>query len=184
MGKLTLILGGARSGKSSYAERLALQHPGRVAYIATAQALDAEMQARITVHQQKRPASWQTLEIPQGIAEALQIQQVEADLFLLDCLTLLVSNRLIEAAGDLDQPDEAAASQAVETEIQQLIRCIHDSPAEWIIVSNEVGLGLVPPYPVGRLYRDLLGWANQRLATHANPVLFMIAGLPMRLSPA
>jgi len=183
MGKLTLILGGARSGKSTHAEKLAARHGSRVAYIATAQPLDAEMQARITAHRLKRPDSWQTFEIASGVGRALLENPPQAELILLDCLTLLVANRLLESAPDEDQPDEAAATTQVQSEIDDLLAVIQSSPAEWIVVSNEVGLGLVPPYPLGRIYRDLLGWANQRMARQAEQVIFMIAGQPMRLEP-
>jgi adenosylcobinamide kinase/adenosylcobinamide-phosphate guanylyltransferase len=181
MGKLTLILGGARSGKSTYAEKLAERNGGRVVYIATAQALDEEMQARIASHRQKRPDSWQTLEIPSGVGRTLLQDSTEADVILLDCITLLVANRLLQAAPDEDQPDEQSATAAIQTEVDDLLAAIQFSAAEWIVVSNEVGLGLVPPYPLGRIYRDLLGWANQRLARSADRVIFMIAGMPMRL---
>ena len=120
-----------------------------MAYIATAQALDEEMQARIAVHRQKRPDSWQTYEIPSGVGHALSENPPQAEVILLDCLTLLVANRLLEAAPDVDQPDEAAATTQVQNEIDDLLATIQSSPAEWIVVSNEVGLGLVPPYPLG-----------------------------------
>lgn len=183
MGRLTLILGGARSGKSTYAEKLAARHGGRVAYIATAQALDEEMQGRIAIHRQNRPNNWETLEISSRVGQTLAKSPPQAAVILLDCLTLLVANRLLEVVPDLDQPDEAAAMDQVQKEIDELLAEIQSSPADWIVVSNEVGLGLVPPYPLGRMYRDLLGWANQRLARRANRVVFMIAGMPMRLAP-
>jgi adenosylcobinamide kinase/adenosylcobinamide-phosphate guanylyltransferase len=179
MGKLTLILGGARSGKSSYAQRLAWQHTGPVIYIATAQALDAEMENRIENHRLDRPQGWITLEAPRGVAAVLQQQPVKGGVILLDCLTLLVTNLLISAAPDEDHPDEAAALQAVEGELEQLLPAIGASPADWIVVSNEVGLGLVPPYPLGRIYRDLLGRANQKLAATADEVFWMVAGIPV-----
>jgi adenosylcobinamide kinase/adenosylcobinamide-phosphate guanylyltransferase len=179
MGKLTLILGGARSGKSSYAQRLAWQHTGPVIYIATAQALDAEMENRIENHRLDRPQGWITLEAPRGVAAVLQQQPVKGGVILLDCLTLLVTNLLISAAPDEDHPDETAAQQAVEGELEQLLPAIGASPADWIVVSNEVGLGLVPPYPLGRIYRDLLGRANQKLAATADEVFWMVAGIPV-----
>jgi adenosylcobinamide kinase/adenosylcobinamide-phosphate guanylyltransferase len=186
MGKLTLILGGARSGKSRYAERLATQHGGQVLYIATAQPLDDEMAERIANHQKQRPANWQTLEISSAVAASLQSRIIQAELILVDCLTLLVSNLLLAVSSGTGEDltvDEEAASALVETEITRLLEVIRAIPAEWIIVSNEVGLGLVPPYPLGRVYRDLLGRANQRLASQADQVFFMIAGIPMRLAP-
>jgi len=178
MGKLTFILGGARSGKSAYAETLAAQQAGQVLYIATAQALDEEMQARIEAHRQKRPGGWQTLELASNVGGYLLAQPQTADLILLDCVTLLVSNLVLQAAPDLDHPDESSATKVVEAEIAKLLEAIRSIPAHWVVVSNEVGQGLVPPYPVGRLYRDVLGWANQRLAQAADGVIFMVAGLP------
>jgi adenosylcobinamide kinase/adenosylcobinamide-phosphate guanylyltransferase len=181
--KLTLILGGARSGKSTFAERLASRTGERVVYIATAQALDGEMTQRIAAHQQKRPQSWQTLEIAFNVGQRLLHNPPQADVIVLDCLTLLVSNALLAAAPDVDQPDERAAQAQVTSEIEALEAAMQSIPAAWIVVSNEVGMGLVPPYPLGRIYRDLLGWANQRLARRAEQVIFMLAGLPMRLKP-
>jgi adenosylcobinamide kinase/adenosylcobinamide-phosphate guanylyltransferase len=183
MGKLTLILGGARSGKSSFGERLAGQRGERVAYIATAQALDDEMAERITMHKNNRPAGWHTLEIPRNVGLSWTAQNVQADVALLDCITLLVTNILLETSPDVDAPDAPAASARVEAEIEQLLEAIRGSQASWIVVSNEVGMGLVPPYPSGRVYRDLLGWANQQLAAEADEVFFMLAGIPMRLTP-
>jgi len=190
MGKLTLLLGGARSGKSTYAEKLAARHSGPVVYIATAQALDDEMVQRIAAHRRKRPDDWQTLELPFGLGTGAGASDstaasamAAAQVVLLDCLTLLISNLILRTCPDLDQPDEAAATAAVQAELERLEQAIQNSPADWIIVSNEVGLGLVPPFPIGRIYRDLLGWANQRLARRADKVLFLIAGIPMRLVP-
>jgi adenosylcobinamide kinase/adenosylcobinamide-phosphate guanylyltransferase len=102
-----------------------------------------------------------------------------AEVVLLDCLTMLVTNVMLGASQDENEPDENAAAAAVEKEMEGLSAAIRNSPATWIIVSNEVGLGLVPPYPLGRLYRDLLGRANQKLASGADEVYFMIAGIPV-----
>jgi adenosylcobinamide kinase/adenosylcobinamide-phosphate guanylyltransferase len=181
MGKLTFILGGARSGKSRYAMQLARQHPGAVTYLATAQALDPEMDARIARHRQERPAGWQTLEIPTQVGVYLQHHPPEGSLILLDCLTMLVSNLLMQAGGAEDRPDEAGATQAIDAEVEALLGVIRSGPADWIVVSNEVGMGLVPPYPMGRLYRDLLGLANQRFAAQAAEFYFMVAGIPMKV---
>lgn len=182
MNDLTFILGGARSGKSAYAEQLAAQVPGRVLYIATAQALDDEMQARIAAHQGRRPSGWQTLELPAGVGRALLAAPPHADLILIDCLTLLVSNLVLKASPDMDHPDEPAATALVRTETDELLRAIRAIPARWLVVSNEVGQGLVPPYPAGRLYRDLLGWANQRFAQAAHKVIWMVAGIPVPIA--
>lgn len=181
MGKLTFILGGARSGKSALAQRLAGQRATRVAYVATAQALDSEMASRIAAHRRARPAQWLTLELPCGVGAALRREPPQADLVLLDCLTLLVSNALLAAAGDEQAPDESAVARAVEAEVSALLLAIQESSFEWIVVSNEVGMGLVPPYPLGRMYRDLLGKANVQLAQVASEAYFLIAGMPIPL---
>lgn len=181
MGKLTLILGGARSGKSTLAEKLAKQRGNRVIYVATAVAFDDEMATRIKNHRGKRPQSWITVETPTGISEAVQDHLDETDVILLDCLTLLVNNLFMKISGDPNHLDEAQFAAVVEAEIEAILQVIEGSPVAWIIVSNEVGMGLVPPYPLGRVYRDLLGYANQRLAAIADEVYLMVAGIGLPL---
>jgi adenosylcobinamide kinase/adenosylcobinamide-phosphate guanylyltransferase len=181
LSKLTLILGGARSGKSRHAENLAMKNGGRVVFIATAQPLDDEMEARIQHHREARLTSWSTLELPVGVGLTVMSNPPEVDLILLDCLTLLVSNAMLLVTGPDGRIDEQTATNLVEGEITDLIKAITAAQTDWIVVSNEVGMGLVPPYPLGRLYRDLLGRANQRLAAQADQVVFMIAGIPMTL---
>src|SRR5215212_2224370 len=173
--KLTLILGGARSGKSSYAQSLAEGTGKSVTFFATAQALDEEMSRRIQKHRAERPAGWESLEIPCELAS--HIQQIQSDVVILDCVTLLISNLLMQVVKD-DLVEEAPFMRAVQTEIEALIAAIRQESHEWFIISNEVGLGLVPPYQMGRVYRDALGWANQRLAREADKVVLMVAGIP------
>ena len=179
MGKLTLILGGARSGKSVHAEQLASKRGGNVAYIATAEALDEEMKSRIINHKKGRPSQWKTYEIPRGVGQAFREHAAQTDLVILDCLTMLVSNLLFYTSEGEQEPDERVASNLVKTELNELIAVIQDCDAAWLVVSNEVGLGLVPPYPLGRIYRDLLGRANQQLAAIADEVYLMVAGIPV-----
>jgi adenosylcobinamide kinase/adenosylcobinamide-phosphate guanylyltransferase len=176
MGKLTLLIGGARSGKSTLAEKLAAQLSDRVLYVATAIPFDDEMELRIKKHKKQRPHSWKTMEIPTGIGKALQSEVQSFDVILLDCITLLVNNLFMECSVDPDDPDESKISQAIVHEMDEIEALIKSSAVNWILVSNEVGLGLVPPYPLGRLYRDFLGWANQRLVSLADEVYLMIAG--------
>ena len=176
MGKLTLILGGARSGKSTYAEKIAADNGGdSVLYVATAQAFDEEMQVRIEKHRAERPTSWRTVESPTGAGDAILAAAGDEQVILVDCLTVLVSNMLLK----FEDPFADAVTASVQDEVDKLLNCAEKLEANIIIVSNEVGLGLVPPYPLGRAYRDLLGKANQRLAARADKVLFMVAGLPM-----
>jgi adenosylcobinamide kinase/adenosylcobinamide-phosphate guanylyltransferase len=175
MSTLTLILGGARSGKSSHAERLAEGTGKSVMFLATAQALDEEMSTRIQKHRAERPAGWETLEIPFNLA--VYAPEIQSDVVLLDCVTLLVSNLLMQFVKD-DLVDEGPFLLAVQKEIGDLIAAIRERDQEWFIISNEVGLGLVPAYQMGRVYRDALGWANQCLAREADRVIFMVAGIP------
>ena len=172
---LILILGGARSGKSTYAESLAAETGRHVLYVATAEARDQEMAVRIEAHRGARPAAWQTLEAPHNVGAALAAVADRPDAILLDCLTLLVSNILLAKES---QPAEKI-EKAVQTEIEAILVARKRLDVPLIVVSNEVGLGLVPPYAVGRLYRDVLGRANQQLAAFADRVLFMVAGLPV-----
>lgn len=179
MGKrLTLILGGARSGKSSYAQRLAAEHGSAIVYVATAEAGDGEMADRIAAHRAERPVHWQTLEAPRTVGAAIRSGVGQADVILIDCLTLLANNVIVPLPESVTAHE---AEAALNVEIEELLGVYHQSAAEWIIVSNEVGLGLVPPYPLGRVYRDALGRANQRLAAMADEVLFMVAGLPLKV---
>lgn len=176
--QLTLILGGARSGKSTYAEKLASERGQQVLYVATAQAWDEEMALRIANHRTQRPSTWSTVEAPHdvGAAIATASQHHNPDVILLDCLTLLASNIIIALP---ETVNELEASAALQVEVDALRTAYTHSDAQWIIVSNEVGLGIVPAYPLGRVYRDALGRANQQLAALADEVLFMVAGLPL-----
>lgn len=180
---LTLILGGARSGKSTYAEALAPKLGRHILYVATAEALDDEMRARVAAHQSHRPPDWSTLEAPLHVGEALcsNPDASDADVILLDCLTLLVSNTILAGGADAPEPDVEAAWVMVEAEIEALLVAHLQLGAHLIIVSNEVGLGVVPPYSLGRTYRDCLGRANQSLAHLADHAILLVAGLPVDL---
>ncbi len=172
---LTLILGGARSGKSTYAEKMIQKAGGSVLYVATAVPFDEEMSQRIVRHQAERPSHWLTLEAPTQTGSAVAAAQ-PTDWVLLDCLTVLANNII----APLPEPITVAdAEKILNAEIDSLLAAYQTSSSNWVIVSNEVGLGIVPAYPLGRVYRDAVGRANQRLAAVANQVLFMVAGLPM-----
>lgn len=171
---LTLILGGARSGKSSFAEQIAREAGKSVLFIATATAGDGEMAERIRNHQASRPAEWHTLEMPHDIGRNLAAPI--AEVVIVDCITLLVSNILFSLSENT--PTEVVIHK-LQVEIDELIAAQARIGGQWLLVSNEVGLGLVPPYPLGRVYRDALGWANQALARAAQRVIFMVAGIPM-----
>ncbi len=189
MGKLTLILGGARSGKSSYAEKRAKELGGdNVLYVATSQIKDGEMQERVDKHRADRPSAWGTVEAPRNVAQALG-QERPVDVILLDCVTFLVANHLMDAAAPEDDlfddpsadPFDKQIEAAVVAEVESLLEYVRENDVELLAVSNEVGMGLVPAYELGRAYRDVLGRANQILARHADEVLFFVAGLPMKV---
>lgn len=169
---LTLLTGGARSGKSAIAVRRARAHHGPVVFVATGEARDAEMATRIARHQAERPASWGTVEAPRDLADAVAAQPRDA-LLLVDCLSLWVSNLL--ERGD----DEAAVTEHAEL----LARCCADRAAPSIVVTNEVGLGLVPMHPLGRAYRDALGRVNATVAGHADLVQLVVVGRTLTLDP-
>jgi adenosylcobinamide kinase/adenosylcobinamide-phosphate guanylyltransferase len=164
-GLITLVLGGARSGKSRYAEGLITQSPKPWIYVATAEALDDEMAERITAHRARRDAGWQTLEAPHDLAAA--VGQAPADAALLvDCLTLWLSN-LMERGFD------------IEAEMARLEEALAARKGPTVLVSNEVGLGIVPDNTLARRFRDLQGELNQRLAVQATRVVMMVAGIPI-----
>jgi len=190
MGKLILILGGARSGKSSYAERLVRESGGdQVLYVATARAGDDEMRERVIKHQQSRPAAWRTLEAEENIGAAILASADDAKAILVDCLTVLVANCLLAVAGPEDDPFDAPSDdpfqkgieERVKTEVEGIVGCARQLDADIVVVSNEVGMGVVPPYELGRAYRDLLGRANQIMAHHADEVFLLVAGIPMKV---
>jgi adenosylcobinamide kinase/adenosylcobinamide-phosphate guanylyltransferase len=179
-GRLTLLLGGARGGKSAYALRLAHESErvfGReVCYIATAQGLDEDMTARIARHRTERPAHWRTIEEPCQIDEALR-QAHGAGIVVVDCLTLFVSNWLMR------YEDEHECEKFVRSVTRNFLELARTREQTIICVSNEVGLGVVPEARLGRTFRDLLGRVNQDFAAAADEVYLLVAGLPLQLKP-
>jgi adenosylcobinamide kinase/adenosylcobinamide-phosphate guanylyltransferase len=164
-----LVLGGARSGKSRHAVELATGRGGRVAFLATARALDDDMAARIARHRAERPAGWTTLEEPEDVVAACRRAAAAHDLVVVDCVTVWVAS-LMER-GD----DDAAVLAAADA----LVKLIQERLVSMLLVSNEVGEGVHPPTGLGRRFRDLLGLTNQRLASAADRVTLMVAGLPL-----
>lgn len=170
--KLVLFLGGARSGKSTSAERYAAAQARPTVYVATAEAGDQEMAERITLHRVQRPASWQTIEVSRAVAAALHPLE-PGTVVLLECLTLLVSNLLLA--------HEADPEPALDQELTALLAVARERALTLIVVSNEVGMGLVPEYPLSRVYRDLLGRAAQRIAAQADEVYLVVAGIAVEI---
>ncbi|MCB1466260.1 MAG: bifunctional adenosylcobinamide kinase/adenosylcobinamide-phosphate guanylyltransferase [Rhizobiaceae bacterium] len=166
-GGLTLILGGARSGKSRHAEALVSQLPAPWHYIATAQAYDDEMRERIDEHRARRDDRWVTFDAPLALSDALSSMPVGAPV-LVDCLTLWLSNQML-------------AEQDVEAETNSLLETLNNRRSQCFVVSNEVGLGIVPDNALARRFRDAQGRLNQQVAAIADSVIFMVAGLPMKV---
>lgn len=171
MGKITFILGGARSGKSNYALELAKKHKGKIAFIATCRPFDAEMKQRIALHKKTRPSNWQCFEEYQDIAALLQQVGNKFDLIIIDCLTLLVTNLML--AGK--------TAGKIEKIINSMLLELKNIRARFILVSNEVGLGIVPANKLGRDFRDIAGKVNQLAAKNADEVFFMVSAIPWRI---
>ncbi len=171
--QLILVTGGSRSGKSSYALDLAERHAGagRAFFLATAQAIDEEMRARIAHHQSLRPGIFETIEAPVELCEAVAKLDHRAGVVVIDCLTIWVANLLAVNRDD-------AAIMAEATGLADLLK---QAPFDCFVVTDEVGSGIVPMAPLGRRFRDLLGWTNQAVARAADQVLLMVAGYPLRV---
>jgi len=164
---LTFLLGGARSGKSAHAERLIVDLPAPWIYVATAQAFDDEMRERIALHQSRRGSEWQTVDAPFDLVETLEAVEAGRPV-LVDCLTLWLTNHML-------------AGHDLSIECDRLARILERPRGQWFVVSNEVGLGIVPDNALSRRFRDEAGRLNQRVAAIADAVLFMTAGLPIKV---
>ena len=170
-GSVTLVLGGARSGKSRYAQQLAEQWR-RVVLVATAKVTDDEMRAKIERHREDRPQDWLTVEEPLELAKVLEEQERNSEVIVVDCLTIFAAN-LLETEGE--------NSEAIDGRVEALCAALRRVQCNVVLVSNEVGSGVVPAYPLGRRYRELLGEINQKVARVADDVVLMVAGLPLAL---
>jgi adenosylcobinamide kinase/adenosylcobinamide-phosphate guanylyltransferase len=184
MGKLILVLGGARSGKSTYAQKLAGETTtgsNRVAYVATGVTCDDEMRARVEQHRRSRPSGWATIEAPTEVAQVVKKAGEEYAVMIVDCLTTLITNWLAER-GQLE-PTESMVEleKAILGRVKDLTRAAEGARATVIVVSNEVGLGVVPAFKAGRVFRDLAGLANQLVAHEADEVYVMWAGIPQKI---
>ena len=184
MGRIILVTGGARSGKSSYAEQLAANLGENIAYIATAKALDAEMEDRIAQHRRQRPAAWCTFEAPVSPSAIIAIEGGQVEGLLLDCLTVMITNRMLAHSLDWEKPTIAqlhAVEADVMDEIEAIIAAAAESGATLVAVTNEVGYGIVPMAPLARFFRDCAGRVNQRMAAAASEVFLVVSGIPMRI---
>lgn len=169
MSELTLILGGARAGKSNFAEKVA-REAGRVVYIATAEALDDEMRERIENHKKGRSLDWETIESPNNLMESIRQIDSDVDLIIIDCLTVYISNLLARFSGE-----------EILKNVSEALNALNDFDGKTIFVSNEVGAGIVPDNKMARDYRDVLGKTNQIVAEAAKEVHLMVAGIPVKI---
>ncbi|MFH0974345.1 MAG: bifunctional adenosylcobinamide kinase/adenosylcobinamide-phosphate guanylyltransferase [Spirochaetota bacterium] len=184
MGKIIFITGGARSGKSTFAEKL-LKNEDSVVYIAAGIAFDSEMKDRIARHKEKRNPAWITVEKYKDLDIILKEIIKDKKFILIDCLTIMVSNLMIlENDIDWDTIDIKTVNiieENILAEINKLLITVNDFPGESIIVSNETGMGVVPPAPLGRYYRDIAGRINQVVAAAAHTAYFIVSGIPMKI---
>jgi adenosylcobinamide kinase/adenosylcobinamide-phosphate guanylyltransferase len=195
MGKIYFLLGGARSGKSQYSEELAASISKDVGYLATAEIIDEEMEKRIEFHRQRRPGSWLTFEIDKDefniekIEEIIDAAAQKLDVLLIDCITILLFRLIYKSELDdlevMDNRLEREMEKKVEKFFDRVIAVLKNASSLYnlniIIVSNEVGLGVVPPYPFGRIFRDMLGLINKKIAGISDEVYFFISGLNLRM---
>jgi len=166
-----LVIGGCRSGKSSHALHLAEQIPGQKIFIATCMPQDKEMELRVLRHRQQRSSAWETLEVPFYLPEAIHKNGTKGHVILVDCLTLWINNLIL----DNDKPEK------IDNHIQILTQSIEKAECPVILVSNEVGTGIVPENKLARLFRDITGFANQKVSACVDRVLWMVAGIPVKI---
>jgi len=186
VGSICLITGGARSGKSGFAEKLCSERGRKIGYIATAEAMDEGMIERIKRHQERRPDSWETFEIQQNIHSILlEKSSKEFDIFLLDCLTVLTTNIMLsDLSIDWDTVPRDRINDIEKTvlnQLESLIEAVEKTGHNLIVVTNEVGLGIVPENRLARVFRDIAGKANELMASRAAEVHFVVSGIPMKI---
>ncbi len=193
MAKITFVLGGVRSGKSAFAEELAKKYHD-VAYIATAEARDDEMRERIRIHRERRPASWMTIESPYHVDRVVSDLNGKISMVLIDCITLYITNMLLcsekafsgemansSGCSSIEKASPKQRQKHILAGIDKLSQVCRESKSDVIIISNEVGLGIVPDNALSREFRDIAGCVNQILAEEADEVYFMVAGITQRI---
>ena len=171
MKETIFVIGGCRSGKSSHALHLAEQIPGQKIFIATCMPQDKEMEQRVLHHQQQRSSAWETIEVPFFLPEAIHKNGTDGHVILVDCLTLWINNLILND----DKPEN------IDNHIQKLTQSIETSECPVILVSNEVGTGIVPENELARLFRDIAGFANLKVAVCVDRVIWMVAGIPVKI---
>lgn len=185
MAKTILVTGGARSGKSSFAEKTAILSGRCVAYIATAVPSDRDMEDRILKHKKSRPQEWETIEMYKDFKSLVNIKAFQsAEVLLLDCVTILVTNWMFYSGIDFDHctvEQLEILEKDILSDVKDLIETVNHFSKDLIVVTNEVGMGLVPSYKMGNYFRDIAGRVNQKIASEADEVYLVVSGIPMKI---
>lgn len=184
MSKITLVTGGARSGKSSFAEMLCKEKSNNVSYIATAIPFDDGMKDRIKKHKEQRPKDWNTFEIEMDIYKELKNIIEKSEVVLLDCITVLINNIIFYQKIDfssISYEEIDLLEYKVKNEFEKMIKIIRNSNINFVFVTNEIGLGIVPENKLARIYRDIVGRINQYIAKNSDEVYFVISGIPNKI---
>jgi adenosylcobinamide kinase/adenosylcobinamide-phosphate guanylyltransferase len=185
MKKIVLITGGARSGKSTYAEEVAKKANSGVLYIATSIPFDDEMKDRVKKHKERRPDTWHTFEGYKNLKQVFYNNEMEFDTILLDCVTIMVTNLMFDRAGDnfdeLDNEDIDSMENEILYEVSDFLKEVEKNSKTVILVTNEIGCGIVPEYKMSRVFRDIAGRVNQYIATRADEVHMVVCGIPIKI---
>lgn len=185
MAKIVLITGGARSGKSTFAEKLAIQSNNKVLYVATAIPFDEEMKERVKKHRERRPSDWNTFEGYKDLKDIFINHDVDFDVVLLDCVTIMVTNLIFEKTGeDIEIFNEEQLNEIegeILKEVADFIDAAEETTKTIILVTNEVGFGIVPEYKLARVFRDIAGRVNQYIANRAEEVFLVVCGIPLKV---
>lgn len=184
MGRLVVVTGGARSGKSTFAEKIAKDCNCDVVYIATSIPFDDEMKARIKKHVEQRPANWKTVEAYRDLDKYLAKDNNLPVVYLLDCITIMITNLMLEACHDWDKVSQReidCVEANIKQEMEKLLKVVDEKDTTFILVTNEVGMGIVPENKLSRIFRDIAGRVNQMLAQAADEVYLCVAGIPVRI---
>lgn len=184
MSNIILVTGGARSGKSSFAESLCIKQNNKTAYIATSVAFDDEMKNRVKKHQESRPRSWKTYEIYKDIYSIVEELNKNHDTVIMDCVTLMVNNLMFTHGIEVDESTSEELNELenyIREQITKLLEAVKKTNLYFVIVTNEIGMGIVPENKLSRIYGDFVGRANQLIASYSNEVYFVVSGIPMKV---
>lgn len=184
MSNIILVTGGARSGKSNFAEYLCIKQNNRTAYIATSIPFDDEMKNRVKKHQESRPKEWKTYEIYKDIYSIVEELDNNHDTVIMDCVTLMVNNLMFTYGIEVDKATSQELDELeeyIKEQIKKLMEAIKKTNLYFVIVSNEVGMGIVPENKLSRIYADFVGRANQLIAKYSDEVYFVVSGIPMKV---